>query len=448
VFGGRYTSRALLAPASAARAAGIFPAMTTGTQHVLIVGGGVIGLCAAEALSRRGARVTVVEASSIGAGASSGNAGLLSLGHLPIPQPGVVGKAMKWMWRGDSPLYIQPRLDAALVGWLWRFRGACNAQTLEASMRTLGALSTMTVGMFEELRDRCASAGVPGFYFDRLGYYEVYRTEAGLAHGREHAAIAARHGFGHEVFDGAQMREREPALAEGTVGAVWYPDSSQCNPMAFLRAVAALAAAQGATILEGAPVASVDVEGGRAVGVTLGDGRELRADVVVMAAGPWSAELLQPLGVKVPMQPAKGYHLDVPTTDPALRAAIVLGEANMAVTPMDGFVRLAGTLEFSGLNTAMRRNRLEMLLVGARKYLRGYDGSVERRSEWVGMRPCSPDGLPILGWTDRAPGLLVATGHGMLGMTQGPATGRLVAEMVLDGAASSMDVGPMGLARF
>jgi len=418
--------------------------MADADRHIVIVGAGVIGVCAARFLAQRGARVTVVDAGEVGGGASSGNAGLLSLGHLPIPQPGVVGTALKWMWRGDSPLYIKPRADPSLLAWLWRFRAACNARALESSMRVLGELSAATVGMFEQFHDESGGA----FHYERRGYYEVYRTPEGFAQGKHHAAITARHGFGHEVVDGDALREREPAIAENLVGAVFYPDSAQCNPHAFVRAVADLARADGAEVLEHAPVASVDVVDGRAVGVTLGDGREIRADMVVMAAGAWSVELLRPIGVKIPMQPAKGYHLDVPTPEPALRTAIVLGEANMAVTPMDGFVRLAGTLEFSGLNLDMRRERLEMLLRGARGFLKGYDGEIARLSEWVGLRPCSPDGLPILGWAPRMEGLFLATGHGMLGLTQGPASGKLVAEALLDGRATTMDIGAMSPGRF
>ncbi|TVQ33580.1 MAG: FAD-dependent oxidoreductase, partial [Phycisphaeraceae bacterium] len=204
-------------------------------MRTIVVGAGVVGVCAAHSLVSRGARVTLIDAGEVGAACSYGNAGLISLGHLPIPRPGVVRQAIRWMFDPASPLYIAPRLDPAMARWLWRFRGACTQKRLECSMKTLAELSHKTVGLFERIEAQAREAGRPFFYAPR-GYMEVYRTPQALDHAREHAELTKRFGFEYEEFDGAGLREREPALASGLAGAIWYPQSAFCNPHAFVMA--------------------------------------------------------------------------------------------------------------------------------------------------------------------------------------------------------------------
>lgn len=413
-------------------------------RHIVIVGAGVIGVCAAYYLARRGARVTLLDAGPIGAGASSGNAGLVSLGHLPLQRPGVMSKALKMMWSSDNPLYIAPRLDPALWAWLFRFARACTASALERNMRTLAQLSTASLGLFEEIHQQSRAS----FHYEPRGYMEVFLTRQGLDHCRHDAEITKRFGFDYQLIEQRELLEREPALAPDVTGAVWYPQSAFCDPARFLSATADLARAAGAQIREQAPVRRIERTGGRATGVTLHSGERIDADLVVLAAGPWSASLARELGLRLPLQPAKGYHRDVPTPALSLNTACIFGEVGMVGTPMGSFLRLAGTLEFSGLNSTMRRNRLDMLTRGAARYLRNFNTQAAPLSEWVGMRPCSPDGLPIVGWAPRIEGLYIATGHAMLGLSQGPATGKIISQCVLDGGTQLADMDSTRVDRY
>lgn len=412
-------------------------------RHILIIGAGVVGVSAAYYLARRGAKVTLLDAGAIGAGASSGNAGLVSLGHLPLQRPGVMGKALKMMWSSDSPLYIAPRLDPALWAWLLRFARACTPAALERNMVTLAQLSVASLGLFEEIHEQSRA----GFFHSRRGYMEVFLTRAGLDHCEHDARITQRYGFKYERIERNDLLAREPALTDQVEGAIWYPESSSCDPARFLRATADLARASGAAILEGAGVRSIETSSGRATGVSLTDGRRIEGDCVVLAAGPWSQALARPLGLNLRLQPAKGYHRDVPLPARTLNTACIFGEAGMVGTPMGDFLRLAGTLEFSGMNGAMRRNRLDMLTRGAARYLKDFDERAAPRSEWVGMRPCTPDGLPIVGWAPNTEGLFVATGHAMLGLSLGPATGKIISQCVLDGGTQLADLNPMRVDR-
>ncbi|TVQ32344.1 MAG: FAD-binding oxidoreductase, partial [Phycisphaeraceae bacterium] len=228
--------------------------------------------------------------------------------------------------------------------------------------------------------------------------------------------------------------------------AIWYPQSAFCNPHAFVMAAAELARLGGAEIVEGAPVSRLIVCEGKAVGVETEDGRTIEGDAVVLAAGSWTPALARQAGVRLLMQPAKGYHRDVAMEGAELRTACIFGEANMVCTPMDGFVRLAGTLEFSGMNGAVRPRRLEMLSEQAGRYLASRVVG-PARSEWMGLRPCTPDGLPAIGWAPNVGGVFIATGHAMLGLSQGPATGEIVAECVVEGG-TDIDLAPMRPDRF
>lgn len=384
-------------------------------------------------LARRGVRVTVLERDEIGRAASYGNAGSITPDHPPINKPGRVQQALKSLLHPLSPLYIAPSFDPALVRWLWRFSRTCTPRHLELSMHALAPLGRMSRHLFDELIDgeklTC--------YFRREGYYEAYLTERGFESARHEAAMIARHGFQPEVVSGAALREREPAFNPVVVGGIFHPEAATINPYRFVLDLAECASRNGATFRTGTEVAGVRTSGRRVSGVTLRGGEVLEGDTVLLAGGAYSVPLLQALGIRFPLQAAKGYHLDCSPADGGpqiLRHACVLGENMVFCTPMDGFVRFAGTLEFSGVNHQIRRPRLEQIIRASRRYLTTLD-RVDARDEWCGLRPCLPDGLPAIGPVGRYDGLYVATGHAMMGVTFGPGTGKLMAECILDGSA-------------
>jgi len=404
------------------------------TPSVVIVGGGVIGVCCAYYLAKRGATVTVLERDDVAKGASFGNAGAITPGHVPINKPGRVGQALRSLNRPTYPLYVAPRLDPALARWMWDFARHCTAAHLEASMGIVGPLGHITARLFHELmseeRLECG--------YRAEGRYDVFLTERALAAAIAEAALTRRHGFESVLLSGAELREREPALTDAVVGGIHDVGSSIADPYRFVVELAERARRRGARIRTGCSVRGVRVRSGRVEGVQLADGEVVTADVVILAGGAYTVELTRPLGLRLPLQPAKGYHRDRVLTDgatPPLHQACLLGEFGVFCTPLDGFVRFAGTLEFSGLNERIRRPRLEQLTNVARAYFKGM-GDAAAISEWCGLRPCLPDGLPAIGPVPRVPGLFLATGHAMMGLTLGPVTGQLMAEYVLDGAPS------------
>jgi D-amino-acid dehydrogenase len=414
-------------------------------RPTVIVGGGVIGVCCAYYLAKRGARVTVLERDELGKAASYGNAGCIAPGHLPINKPGRVRQALKSVFDPVSPLYVAPRFDPALVKWLCSFSRTCTEEHVELSMRALGPLGHASRALFDELiqteKLRC--------WFCRGGYYEIYLTERGLEAAEQETQMVSRYGFHPELRSGDELREREPAIKDSVVGGVFYPEAATINPYDFVVELADRAERHGAKFQTVTGVAALRTEGGRVGCVRLQNGESIEADAVVLAGGAYSAALLRALGIRFPLQAAKGYHRDCESKTgeaPLLGHACVLGENMVFCTPMDGFVRFAGTLELSGLNHDIRRPRLEQLTNAASRYLRTM-GNAAVKSEWCGLRPCLPDGLPAVGAVSRYRGLFVATGHAMMGLTLGPVTGKLIAECVLDGSAS-MDLSALRPDRF
>lgn len=401
--------------------------------RVVVVGGGVVGVCCAYFLSRHGAAVTVLERDEIGRAASFGNAGLISPGHPPINRPGRVRQALRSLGDRLSPLYIEPRWDPALVRWLWAFRRFCTDDHVEHAMSALAPLGLRTTDMFEEL----VGSETLDCQYSRSGYLEVFDTRAGLESGRAEVRVVERHGFAPLYLEGPALREREPLLGPHLTGGWFHDEGTIVDPYRFVVEMAERARRRGARIRPGTDVREIRSERGRVVGVRAATGEVIEADAVVLATGAYSPELMASLGCPLPIQPAKGYHADRARLDPGtpdLGVPCLLGERAVFCSPMKDHVRFAGTLEFSGLNLDLRQDRLRQLDAAARRYFTATDLS-KPVSEWCGLRPCTPDGLPAIGRVPGHSGAYVAAGHAMLGLTLGPVTGSLVADLVIGGSA-------------
>lgn len=421
--------------------------------RVIVVGAGVVGLSCAYYLARAGAEVEVLERDRIGAGASSGNAGTVSAGHPPLNRPGRMVAALRQMLDPAGPLYVKPRWDPALWRWLSEFARHCTDEHVEHAMRVMAPLGKDALALFEEL---IAEEGIEcGYRAD--GYLDVCGTDAGLQSARREASIIERYGYHPEILDGDDLRRRDPAFAPHLVGGVFYPDAATLRPESFLERLAEAVRRRGGAIREGVDVRGIRLDGPRCRGVHLrrraraADGSahaDVDADAVVLATGPFSLTLAEQVGVRLPVQPGKGYHRDLPVGPggaPPLRVGCVLHESSVFCTPMGDVVRLAGTMEFSGHNDVMRPARLRQLTHAARGSIPAI-GHTDPTSEWVGRRPMSADGLPIVGRLGDASGLFVATGHGMLGLTLGPVTGEMIARLIMDG--EDPRVPPLDPARF
>lgn len=414
-----------------------------GRDRVLVVGGGIVGLSTAYFLARRGSAVTVLERESrLDGGASAGNAGILALGHPPLPRPGLIGQTLKLLLRPTNPVYIAPRADFALLRWLLDFRRACRPEHFARSMTVLARLGWPAGECFRSLiEDEALECE-----YRRSGWLEVFRTEAGMVHGRETAATVREFGYRIDELDGAALRRREPAFRDDVHGALHYLDSAFAHPGRFMHGLAAAAERYGARIELGVTVESLLTKSGRTIGVRTAAGDELQASDVVLAAGSWSPELAESAGIDVPLQAGKGYHVELQEVAQRPSTTCVLAETFVAVTPIGGGLRLAGTVELSGTNLRAAQHRQRMLPIGASLYLHGID-SARVNGTWCGLRPLTADGLPVVGAAPGVDRLWVATGHAMMGFLLGPLSGRLIAESILDGRPS-LEIGDLDPGRY
>lgn len=397
------------------------------SKHVLIIGGGVIGLATAEACLKRGHRVTVIERyPQQRSGCSFGNAGMIVPSHfIPLAAPGMVALGFKWMWNPESPFYIKPRIDLNLVSWGIKFMQAATRRHVAAAAPVLRDLNLAS----RELYLQYAAEG-EDFGLVTKGLLMLCKTAHGLD---EEAAVAEKAnalGVPAEVLDAAATAKLDPAVTMDVAGSVWFPKDCHLSPEKFVAMLERRITDAGGSFLWNTAVTGWRKEGGRLRAVETSQGG-IEADEVVLCGGAWSDDLAKDLGLKIPMQAGKGYSLTLP--DPVELPALcsVLTEARVAVTPMGRSLRVGGTMEISGKREKIEPRRVQGILKSLPAYFPKFRAEdFAEVKPWQGFRPCSPDGMPYLGRTRAAANLVVATGHSMMGLSLGPVTGRLAAQLV------------------
>jgi len=381
---------------------------------VLIIGGGVIGACCALYLTRAGKSVTLVEKADICAGASKGNACWVAAGYaLPTAAPGVLGQGLKWMLDSGSPFYIKPRLSLDLARWLWAFQAACTHEKMMAGAEPLLALNRESLNLFRALNAE------PGLDFDyyEMGLLHLHLSEKTRRAGEEEAEQLRSLGLNAISLDRDGLEELEPQLKEGIESGVFFPDHAHLDPAKLVRSIAAQAEAEGATIHTQTEVIGFAKEGDRISQIETSNGT-IAAKEVVLAAGAWSSILAKKLGTPILMEPAKGYSVTVKksSVDQGPSRPLALDDSKVAITPLG--------------DPSINPKRLEVNRQSLQKVLPHME-TLDAEEPWSGYRPLTPDGLPYIGRSDKIDNLIFATGHGMLGITHGPITGKLVTEIVM-----------------
>jgi D-amino-acid dehydrogenase len=402
---------------------------------VAVIGGGVIGLATAWSLSRRGADVVVVERAGCGGATSKGNAGWITPGlSAPLPAPGVMRQAARWMLDGGSPLLVRPRADLDFLRWSLRFAQSCRPGPHRAGTAATLALAHDTTAQFDLMRDE----GVE-FEMHADGLLYLVRDEAALDGWLEAYGELERLGFDGDVrpLDRAGVAALEPALGDAVAAGLLAGHERHVRPETLTAGLSADLRRRGVRIEEGVAVESLRAPGSNGHGDQWrveADGGSIDADRVVVAAGVWSAEVLRTAGVVIPLEAAKGYSVTAEAPDPPVSRPLYLTEAKIGASPFDdGTLRLAGTLELAGIDLRLNARRVDAVVHAAQAYLRDWRPT-HSRSDWAGLRPLAPDGLPIIG--EARPGLFVATGHAMLGVTLAASTGEALAPAVLGGERS------------
>ena len=360
----------------------------------------------------------------------------------PLANPAALGEGFRWLLDPTSPIYFKPRASLALLRWLWAFRRASSREVADRAAPVLRELSLRST----ELHDERARQGGDRWRYKRDGWLWLYETQAGLRSGLQEAEVLAPLGVRTEVLADERVRELVPAVRPGSVaGATMSLDDGAMDPAAFTRATIAEAEAAGARVVTHAEAYGFDLAGDevRRVRTTAG---VFDAGQVVLAAGAWSPALAGELGLTLPIEPAKGYSVDVDRPEGLPDIPLCIVEPHVVVTPLGDALRLGSTLEFSGWDLRIRPKRVLGLRRGAERVLGlPQDGPVRR--VWRGPRPVTPDGMPVIGRSPRQRNVVLATGHCMLGLSLGPVTGQLVADLC-EGRPPSMDLTLLRPERF
>ena len=397
--------------------------------HALVLGAGVVGAAAALALRRDGWRVTLLDRGAPGEAASLGNAGNIGVASV-VPQatPAQVRAIPKLLREADGPLVARWPFVLRELPWFARFVANGRKDKMEANARALAALMERVPETWEGLAAEAGAADL----FARAGLLHVWRGEAALRGGAWAYDLRRRLGVRVEELDAGAARAREPALQGEVAGARFLPDvPTVTDPLELTRRLVSRFAALGGAV-ERAEASEVVREGDRVRGVRTAGGGLLDADLVVLAAGAWSARLARAHGARVPVLAERGYHVMVSGANARVSQPLMLVEARVMASPMRGGLRLTTMAEFADPDAPPDHERAARVLDGASTSLPGVMGRVESR--WMGPRPSTPDSLPVIGRAPRAANLLLAYGHGHLGLTWAGVTAEAVADLAADRA--------------
>jgi D-amino-acid dehydrogenase len=405
--------------------------------HIVVIGAGFIGLSVARALLRDGHNVTVIDRDPAGDKASFGNAGGLGVTEiLPAAGPGLIWRIPKWLADPLGPLSLRPAYLPRLLPWLARFLRAGNAGEVA---RTAGALAALLAPVYDDMLSLLEELSLMAD-LHRVGALWVYDTEAGFQRDAPAHAMRRRHGIVVETISAAEARQLEPALAPMSARAVVTPQWSHVSdPKRIVDRLREQLLAQGVAML---PLEATGVDG-RTIVTAQGD--RVAFDTLVVAAGAWSGRIARAVGDAVLIESERGYNATLPTPGVSLSREVIFAERQFVATPLTIGLRIGGAAEFAGLDAKPNYRRSDALVTLARRYLPDLvsHGAVR----WMGHRPATPDSLPVIGRSPRRRDVVYAFGHGHLGLTLGPTTGRLVADIVI-GRAPAVDLSPFSIARF
>ncbi len=417
----------------------------TPTREVVVCGAGVIGLSCAYHLLERGHTVTVLERGGPDRDCCSlGNAGYISPSHIvPLASPGIVGKAIRWMGNPESPFYVHPRLDPAFLSWGLEFWRAACPERARAAEPLLLNLNLQSRALYEEMAERTGNE----FELTREGLLILFQTQRALDDEARVAARARELGMPAEVLDAKGVRELEPNLTLDVTGGVLFPLDAHLTPQRLVATLTRLVQERGGRIVWNAELRAWRRDG-RSVRAAVTSQGDVGGDEFVIAAGAWSPLLARTLGLKLPLQPGKGYSLTLDAPRELPRHSILLQEMRVAITPMGGAMRVGGTMELGGYGLGINPPRIRGILRSLTRYLPAFRSEdFDLVPRWCGLRPCTPDGLPYIGRTARYDNLSMATGHAMMGLSMAPITGKLVAQS-LSGEKPSIDLEALSPDRY
>ncbi|NEU12366.1 FAD-binding oxidoreductase [Methylobacterium sp. BTF04] len=410
--------------------------------EVVVIGGGMVGLASAIALRERGLDVVLCDPGDARARTSFGNAGIISRGSIfPMAGPALWGKLPTYLRNADRALRLRHGHVLHVLPWTAHFLAAARAS---AWRRAASALLPLTGAAYAE-HERLAHWAGASHLLHRTGWIKLYRTEAAFAGSALEREILAGHGVALDILDGAALRDLEPALIRPYARAMVLPETGAVSdPGGLVEAYEALFSGLGGRIVRAAITGLAPGDAGWTV---RHDGGAVRARTVVLAAGAASAEIARPLGYRFAFAAERGYHRHYalhPDSPPLTRPVLDTGAGSIIAPMGEGRVRVLSGVELNARDAKPDFRQIEAASEEAARTLR-LGGPLDNQP-WMGARPSTPDGMPVIGRAPRHPGLIFAFGHGHIGLSTGPITGRLVADLVTN-AVPSVPLAPFAPER-
>jgi D-amino-acid dehydrogenase len=401
-----------------------------------ILGGGIIGLSSAYYLNREGHNVTIIDQSDLSDGCSHGNAGMIVPSHfVPLAAPGMISKGLRWMFDSTSPFYVKPRFDKELIKWGYHFYRSATKEHVQKSAPALKEISLLSKSLYREWKQQLPF----DFGYDERGLLMLYQTKETEHEEAETAKMARKYGIEAYILSSSEVQKLEPYVKVNSRGAVYFPGDAHLIPQKLVSHLINYLKDKGVQFQSATTILDFITENQK-IKIIKTDKGEFAFDEVIMALGSWSGKVSQQLHLNLPMQAGKGYSFLLDDVAKNVRIPSIFLEARVAVTPMANSLRFGGTMEIGGVNRFINMNRVKGIVDSIPKYYPDMKISMPLKEKvWHGLRPCSPDGLPYIGRSDRFENLIIATGHSMMGLSLGPATGLLVAE-IIDHKKSSMDI--------
>jgi len=405
-------------------------------KNILIIGGGIIGLCSAYYLRKEGHQVTVIEQSDFSQGASFVNAGYITPSHIiPLAAPGMISKGIKWMFNSASPFYMKPRWDLDFFRWSWYFHKSSTKEKVGRAVPVIKDINILSRTLYKDMLD---SGDLGHFHWEQKGLLMLYKTDHAAEEELKVADRAKKEGLDVSHLDLSELIALEPKVNISAKGAIYYKCDAHSTPTEIMPKLISWLKANGVDIKTKEFVQQLSSDGTKITQVQTNKAA-YKVDQLVVAAGSWSQELAKKMNLNLPIQAGKGYRIDIhrPTD---IKIPAILIEAKVAMTPMNGFTRFAGTMEFSGINSTIKQQRVDAISNAAKAYYPEVEiREVEKQNAQSGLRPVSPDGLPYIGKSEKYTNVTFATGHAMMGWSLGPATGKLISEIISEHKLS-MDI--------
>jgi D-amino-acid dehydrogenase len=402
-----------------------------GHDHIIVIGAGIAGSSVCYYLNQAGMHVTLIDQDGAGDNCSYGNAGLIVPSHFtPLASPGVLSKGLRWMLKSESPFSLKPRLDSELFVWGWKFIQASSRSRADKASPVLKELLMKNRELLIDLDLKEAIE----FGLQKKGLLILCNSKKGLEAEQEVVRRSHQLGLSAKMLSPSEVKEMEPDLQMNIAGAVFYPEDAHFHPGLLMNGLKNLLKERGVHVLYNTKVTGLESKGDRITGVKTEGGRFLHCSDVIFCMGADTSLLKKELGISMPMQAGKGYSITMEQPKVVPERCVILSEAYVAVTPMDGSLRFAGTMEMAGFDKSINQTKIKAMKNAISEYLPDYQlNDLDNQSIWVGLRPCSPDGLPYAGKLDPYKNAYVSCGHAMLGMSLGLACGKMISELITDG---------------